>query len=302
MILKIKNQLRNLYIYLTTKLFYRIVSKKKIILFNRIADSDKFLQNKNINRSIIFWTTHKCASTFISKFLYLISKETKLKHVDYAGLIWELGNEIKTNNPFLIETECDFLYRKYGEIYGPMRTPFEFEIRKHLNNIFFLRDPRDLIVSKYYSIAYSHPEPSNDKVKLEFLNKRNIALRMDINEFFLKQIDEWIIPHYSTYKKIRENSEISSFFKYEDLKEHPKKTFLELTKNMKISIQENLVDELISKLEKPFKKKISKNQDINYSHTRSGKSRQFEYEIEKKTLKLGNDKLKDLLNYWNFKA
>ncbi len=119
---------------------------------------------------------------------------------------------------------------------------------------------------------------------------------------FLKQIDEWIIPHYSTYKKIRENSEISSFFKYEDLKEHPKKTFLELTKNMKISIQENLVDELISKLEKPFKKKISKNQDINYSHTRSGKSRQFEYEIEKKTLKLGNDKLKDLLNYWNFKA
>ena len=283
------------------KLFYKIASHHKIILFSRIADSDRFLQNRDKIKSVIFWTTHKCASTFISSYLKSISSVTNLKHYDYAGHIWELGNEIKLDKPFLIESDCDFLYRRFGELYGPMRTPFEFDTRKYLNNIFFLRDPRDLIISKYYSIAYSHPIPSNKNTRRDFLKKRDEAKELGINDFSLKQIDEWIIPYYTKYKFMKENSNLSSVFKYEDLKKNPKKIFLELTSQMKIDVSEKLVLNLVEKFEKPFTNKIKNNNNNYYLHTRSGENRQFEHEFNKDFLSKINKKLEDIINYWNFK-
>ena len=254
----IKNKIHDIIYFFKTKLVYRIIKNDNFRTLIRIADSSNYLEKNNKINSVIFWTTHKCASTYISKFLELVAKESSLKHFDYAGHIWELGNEINLENPFQIEQNCDFLYKKYGEIYGPMRTPFDFNLRSNLNNIFFLRDPRDLIISKYYSVAYSHPVPSHNKGKKKFLDLRYQTKKMDINDFFLKQIDDWIIPYYTKYKFMRENSKLSSVYKYEDLKENPKKIFLELTKSMKIDISEKLIDNLVKSFEKPFKNKKKK--------------------------------------------
>jgi hypothetical protein len=283
------------------KLIFKIVKNKNLSTLIRIADSSNYLQNNKKIKSIIFWTMHKCASTYVSKFLSMVAKEVDLKHFDYAGNIWELGNEINLKDPFLIELNCDFIYRSYGEIYGPMRTPFDFNLRSELNNIFFLRDPRDLIISKYYSIAYSHSVPSHNYSKKKFLNLREQAKKKDINTFFLEEIDNWIIPYYTKYKIMRENSELSSFYKYEDLKANPKKIFLDLSQNMNVNISEKSIENLIEIFEKPFQKKIKDKSKNIFVHTRSGKSRQFENEIDNNVLNEANKKLEDILNFWNFK-
>ncbi len=301
MIKLIKNKIYEIIYYFKTKLIYKIIKKDKLSVLIRIADSSNYLEkNKKIN-SVIFWTTHKCASTYVSKFLKLVAKESSLKHFDYAGHIWELGNEINLEDPFQIEQNCDFLYKQYGEIYGPMRTPFDFNLRSNLNNIFFLRDPRDLIISKYYSVAYSHPIPSHTKGKRKFLDLRHQTQKMDINDFFLKQIDDWIIPYYTKYKFMRENSKLSSVHKYEDLKKNPKKIFLEVTKNMNIDISEILIDNLVANFEKPFKNKKNNRSENIFSHTRSGEIRQFDSELSNKVLSIANDKLEDIIDYWKFK-
>ena len=68
---------------------------------------------------------------------------------------------------------------------------------------------------------------------------------------------------------------------------------------MNIEIKEENIKVLTKKALKPFKKNtFSKNKKI--SHFRSGKNRQFEYEIKEKTLKEINEKLKDTLLYWGF--
>jgi len=49
-----------------------------------------------------------------------------------------LGNKTDADqaairNPYILESEFpDFLYRDYGEIYGPLRTPFYFERQRHI--------------------------------------------------------------------------------------------------------------------------------------------------------------------------
>ena len=77
-------------------------------------------------------------------------KNTNYKYLDYASSIWYLGNNISVENPFTIESDCPFLYKEYGEIYGPLRTPFKIQNIENFNNIFFLRDPRDLLISSFY--------------------------------------------------------------------------------------------------------------------------------------------------------
>lgn len=292
----IKKLFSKIIYFINTRLVFKFINQKKFVPLLRIADANNYQNNNKNFNSVIFWTTHKCASTFIAKFLESIAKASNLEHLDYAGNIWSVGNAIKLDNPYSIESECSFLYRKYGEIYGPMRTPFEFINRSKLNNIFFLRDPRDIIISNYYSTAYSHSIPSHNYTKKLLLQKRTKTKKMDINDYFLEQIESWVIGQYEMYKFFKENSELTSVHKYEDLKENPNQTFLRITKSMNIDISEELMNNLISSFEEPFKKKLNKK-----LHIRNGKSRQFEHELNRDTIIKGNEKLRGLLDYWEFK-
>lgn len=286
--------------YLKMKLFFKLSENYKLNSGLRIAEAINYIKNDKKIKSVIFWTTHKCASTFVSKFLLTLARDSNLRYFDYASHIWELGNSIKIKNPYQIEVDCDFLYRKYGEIYGPIRKPFDFSYKDQFNNIFFLRDPRDLIISLYYSLAYSHPLPLHNKGKEKFIKKRYQARKMGIDKFFLEQIDKWIIPYFTKYRFIKENSKLSSVHKYEDLKKNPRKFILEITKKMNVSISKKLLNYLVNDFEKPFKNKADLKKLKKFSHTRSGKIKQFQHELKKDTLREGNRKLKKILNYWNF--
>ena len=93
---------------------------------DRVINSERYLEKKDIKKkSILFWSTHKCASTFIAWALRQIAKNSDYQYFDYASNIWFLGNTLKIKEPFRIERECPFLYKEYGEIYGPLRTPFK---------------------------------------------------------------------------------------------------------------------------------------------------------------------------------
>jgi endo-alpha-1,4-polygalactosaminidase (GH114 family) len=157
-----------------------------------------------------------------------------------------------------------------------------------------------LIISLYYSTAYSHPLPTHKIDKKIFINERNRIKDMGINNFFLDQIDKWIIPQFTKYRHIKENSKLSSFHKYENLVKNPKKIIFEITKKMNISITEKIIDNLAEDFKRPFKNKTKVKSKNLFVHTRSGNSRQFEYELNKDVLKTGNDKMIKTLEYWDF--
>ena len=173
--MKIKKIIKRLIYYFKTIIIFKIIKNKKFAALRRIADSSDYLENKRKEKSVIFWTTHKCASTYISKFLDLVSKECELRHFDYAGHIWELGNEIKIENPFDIETNNDFLYREYGEIYGPMRTPFDFNLRDQLNNIFFFKRSKRFNYKSFLLNCIFSSSSIQRKIKKKIFKKKKFS-------------------------------------------------------------------------------------------------------------------------------
>jgi hypothetical protein len=111
----------------------------------------------SVEDSVIFYTLHKCASTLFSSFV--LPNTPGLKHVDYADDIW---NGRDTGPLDFSEKGC---------IYGPVRLSASWASPDFLRlntpatepgflasrrGLFFIRDPRDILVSAFYSFSRSH--------------------------------------------------------------------------------------------------------------------------------------------------
>ena len=132
----------------------------------------------------------------------------------------------------------------------------------------------------------------------KFLKKRNDARSLGINDFCLKEAEEWIIPYFAKFKTLRDSSKEYSIFKYDQFIEDPSSFLSEFLNSIKVSLPKNVENKLIKVAQIPLKNKSA---NWNYkSHYRSGKSRQFEYEIDDFTLKKLNKKLKEILLFWDF--
>lgn len=246
--------------------------------------------------SCLFYTTHKCASSFAVKILKLFQTKNGLKVRNYHTAILSMGDRIDCNAPCknFIEESYSCLFKRRGEIYGPLRTNIDFPGRENFKHVFFLRDPRDVLISGYYSFGFTHRKPLGKGRKDNFRRLREEVLSMSIDEYALSRAESWITPLYDGYKKLLETSSSYLFLKYENFSEDPQR-FIESIEDY-IGIEAYQKDkEKIAHIAAP----IQANEDRS-SHKRSGKSRQFKEELKNETVEELNLKLKPVLEYWGF--
>ena len=108
--------------------------------------------------SLFFFTLHKCASTLFQN--HVLNRLEGLRHVDYASMIWMGQDE-----------GVEPVFEERGHVYGPLRlsvlraSPVWTKVVEPLvtsedmakrRAIFFVRDPRDILVSAYHSFGFTH--------------------------------------------------------------------------------------------------------------------------------------------------
>jgi hypothetical protein len=114
-------------------------------------------------KSVVWITLHKCASQFFGD--SVLPRVKGLSKIDYQWLHYE-------NRPL---PKIDL--QPYGHIYGPVRllepSHPSFSLTEELLKpknlaqkrvIIMVRDPRDLLVSMYYSFGFSHPLSPNPEI------------------------------------------------------------------------------------------------------------------------------------------
>lgn len=248
-------------------------------------------------RSVIFFTTHKCASSFMNHFFNMVSEDSNYKVVDYASSIWALGNSLDIGpiyEPFL-EENYDRLYFQRGEIYAPQRRPIHFPGIERFKHVFFLRDPRDVLVSAYYSFAFSHSIPQNTSAKDVFLREREKMQRGTIDDYAREAASEWILPLYQKYQYLRESSNSNIFLSYDLFNSNLPKFIKDLSQFLDFDLSEQKIQKVIKVNDKGgnTKESISK-------HRRSGKSGQFREKLSPGTIEYLNKLFSDSLVYWKF--
>lgn len=159
------------------------------------------LEPRSDRPSVVYFTLHKCASVYLGKKLHRLARKINLVPLDLDGHFFHSFQP----QPF---TLCP-----RGFFYGPIRSldesygvPRDWPSLSDYKVLVVLRDPRDVLTSLYYSMAYSHAMPRGEG-KVHVAALRREALSVDINDFVRQQADVFV-RRYRAYFDLAQRSHI----------------------------------------------------------------------------------------------
>lgn len=221
----------------------------------------RFVGKKIIKRkSIYFLSFNKCATTLFNDIVLdnLIFHEK----IDYTSMIYS-------------DIKCDIKFETYGNAYGIIKVGSESgSLYEMINStvlspnfikdkivIFLIRDPRDILVSEYYSYGFTHGFSDNTDIR-KFQEGRQMEIRsLTLDEYVLKNSSR-INDDFMRLSNIAKSCNCWKVFKYEDLVNDYNNFIRKL--NVILPMRKKAIDCLYSE------SRPSNIEDLS-SHKRSGK-------------------------------
>lgn len=135
------------------------------------------------SHSFTFLTLHKAGSAFASEVLRNIFIDNGWKSYDFATEAFDAGlseyDAVKENLRH---------FKEHHAFFGPLRAESVSLVPTlpNLTPIIHIRDPRDCLVSYYYSICYSHVLPGPGPARNHLLRMREHYKSVGVDEFCLE--------------------------------------------------------------------------------------------------------------------
>jgi hypothetical protein len=246
-----------------------------------------------LHESVYFYTFHRCASALFAG--YLLQNIEGLRHVDYARQIYR-GNRVD-----------ELTFKEHGFVYGPIRlsanriSPTYKQLVGPTSDIgfiqdriaiFLVRDPRDILVSTYYSFGYSHGFSPVDEVRARQEELRNKIRGMSIDEYALEYARERLV-NFETLDKLSKACRRSVVLKYEDMIGNWDCFVRDLTKY--VEIKRTVLTQL-------YKKSRPREKENELSHRRSGKPGSFRNKLKAETIASLDATFKTVLERYRYDA
>jgi hypothetical protein len=167
--------------------------------------------------SVFFYTFHKCASTLFSS--YVLPNVAGLRHVDYNA---QAAAGTLAHEP-TVEAQ--------GFVYGPIRLSTRGDLpnyeafRRRVGEPAFVRDriavclvrdPRDLVISAYYSFGFSHVLSGIPEVRARQEARRARISAQTIDEFALEDAPRWT-KAFDAMSVVLDACPRSVLLRYEDM-------------------------------------------------------------------------------------
>lgn len=182
----------------------------------------------------------RSGSTLLDRIMRSLCSQAGIPTVHIADEAFEYGVTVPD-----IQADIESILYPCGYGYLGFRQFFEFEPHFDFSKpkkVFLFREPKDLLVSLYFSVRHSHPVPERgyDQEQQGGLKKK--ALSMDINEF-VRYHSEIVYSHLHNYLKIIDQN--SLVFRYEKII-FQKKTWIEqLCRYLAIDIDETSITRIL---------------------------------------------------------
>ena len=167
--------------------------------------------------SVFVVNVHKAASTLAPKLISsLLPALGGRIAVDIVGYLWTY-----TSFPLPDSVDClqSRLYRPRGYIYVPLRRVFWADAIASHPVVAIVRDPRDVLVSFWYSHAFSHDLPYHPKRVKEFEMLRAQALRSNPASYWRQQLP-FVKQSYESIMAAHRSNARMIVLRYEDMLDH----------------------------------------------------------------------------------
>lgn len=241
--------------------------------------------------SLYFYTMHKCASSLFGRFA--LKNVVGRTHKDYAAQIFREGVNIR------------IAFEETGYVYGPIRVSAgpaapvfrplveptcRSDFVRGKTAIFMVRDPRDILISGYYSYGWSHTISPVNEIAAFQRQLREGVQQFTLDDFALDKSAK-TLTHFETIIRLTRACKRASVLRYEDMI-HDWPTFsTALTKYAEFD-DATLAE--IYKRSRP-RQEIKLNQ-----HRRSGQTEQFRTELKPETVDALNEVFTPVLEHFGY--
>lgn len=246
--------------------------------------------------SILHFSLNKAATQHVKKLLSKIACHNHLIPIflhDFAfhsdlpyfdSLSFE---EMKKYNH--VFKEKGYLYSVFGGVIENIENFNQYMV------ILSIRDPRDILVSLYFSTSYSHSTPSEFGNKQDdFLKKRDIAKRQNIDDFVLNEADN-LLEVFEKYQEFLVDKYNIGIVKYEDMVSNYEEWLMDLSFKAGLNLSETLKNDIISENSK--RKKSA--EDI-FQHNRKGVAGDYKEKLLPETIEKLNIKFSKVLKFYEY--
>lgn len=192
--------------------------------------------------SFFVFSLHKAGSTLLNKVINDCCTYRKIPFINFPSNSFTRGFT-------LAEVEHSFVthFEPQGYCYGGFRlvTPafkkFDFASVK---KIYLIRDPRDILVSFYYSVLKSHTIPKEGTVSENMNKERKRIENLDINNYVLEQAPGVLNGMRNIQLLGQENIRL---YRYEDIIFRKKEWIKDMLSFLDLDLEDTQIDKIVSK-------------------------------------------------------
>ena len=238
----------------------------------------------NFKKSYIF-AFAKSGSTLLDN---MVSTYCQLINVPTFSLFnTAFGQGVRTAD---IAEDARSCIEQEGVIYTGFRHFPEFNLDlSGANTILLTRDPRDMLVSMYYSIIKSHVIPEGNSGMRK--NRERAALQ-DINDYVLGHANSYN-NHFKRYRLMLDNSDLTTF-RYEDVIFEKQKWLNEVVVKLGVDVR----PEIVASVAKQFD--IVPEHEKEDKHIRQVHPGNYLEKLTPDTIVKLNDSLGEFLSFYNY--
>ncbi len=161
--------------------------------------------------------------------------------------------------------------------------------------VLLIRDPRDMLTSLYFSIAFSHVVPEAGEARDRVLARREMARNISIDEFILSAgIDEKVIHNYRQYMQIINADWV--IYRYEDIIFNKRQWVHDLTRDLDLPVSRFAANRIANKND--VIPKTPNPQD----HIRQVKPGNHREVLKPSTIKALDERFEDILDRFGYNA
>lgn len=292
-----KNKIRS--ILKSTPIINQIYGR--ILLRVKYGMEMKLIENKlaliSSRTSVLHFSMNKAATQHVKRVLKKIAGQNQLIPIsihDYA---------FHTGFPFLDQLSHQEM-EQYQYLFKPNSVMYSvfggmIENIKGIENykvVLSIRDPRDILVSSFFSVKYSHVEPLKLSNKSKhFANKRQSVKDQTIDEFVIEQAPK-VFSLYENYKaRLLDLYDNTVLIKYEDMVSDYPNWLDDLVKELDLDLSHEVRGEII----KEFENKRSTKENVK-SHMRRGVAGDYKEKLSTETIDKINEDYSDTLRTFGY--
>lgn len=181
---------------------------------------------------MVLLTLHKGGSTIMNKILVNLHAQIGVPNVNLAGAAWPTDMSPKD----LIAQHAGLIESR-GYYFGPLRTPHIGALGDFAGQraVVHVRDPRDCIVSSYFSTAFSHAVPPVREQRERYLRRRQRTLEHNLDDFAVKIAPRFALAFDMLYAILSKHPD-AWLSKYEDMVLRTEQWLQELSRFVEIPI------------------------------------------------------------------